>query len=89
METFVKDFFLSEACEYNNFKMPSRVKAAAEKESQALFDEIKSRLNTDEKRKLERYVELLGIIEDENDYYAFICGARMALKVLIEIFCTC
>lgn len=87
METFIKEFFYSDVCEYNHFKMPSREKAKAEREGSALLEKIKEHMTSEDLELLEKYKDCCGTVNSEDEYYAFICGARMVLKVLAEIFC--
>ena len=88
MKTLLKEFFYSDECEYNHFKMPSKEKAAAERESEALWEEIKKRLKNEDLELLEKYDNYCCTVNGEDEYCAFICGVRMTLKVLTEIFCT-
>lgn len=88
MKTFLKDFFNSDKCEYNHFKMPSKEKAIAEQDRKAVLEEIKKRLKNEDLNLLDKYNEYCLIVNSEDEYYAFICGVRMTLKVLAEIFCT-
>ncbi len=88
MEKYVKELFYSDVCENSHFKMPSREKAKAEKEGNVLIEKIKEHLTSEDLELLEKYRDCCGTVNSEDEYYAFLCGIRMTLKVLAEIFCT-
>lgn len=88
MEKYIKELFYSDVCENSRFKMPSREKANAEEEGNALIEKIKEHLTSEDLALLEKYKDCRGTVNSEDEYYAFLCGIRMTLKALAEIFCT-
>lgn len=86
MEQLLKEFFLSDMCEYNNFREPSKEKAEALKKRNEVLKLLKEHLNSEDFSLLDEYTKVRVIINEEDSYYAFICGIRAALKVLTEIF---
>lgn len=85
MKTFLKEFFNSDECEYNHFKMPSREEDRAEKKSEAFREEIKKRLDPKDEELLDKYDDYCSTAHHENAYFAFVCGVRITLKVISEI----
>ncbi len=85
MENLIKEFFNSDVCEYNHFKMPSREKANAEKESEALIEKIKEHMTPKDLELLENYDEHCSIVNNEDAYHAFVCGIKITLQVLTEM----
>lgn len=88
MEKYIRELFYSDACENSRFKMPSREKAKAEEEGNAVIEKIKEHLTSEDLELLEKYKDCRGTVNSEDEYYAFLCGVRMTLKALAEIFCT-
>ena len=86
MESIIKDFFLSDMCEYNNLRKPSKEKTEAMKKRDEILNLLKEHLSSEDFSLLDEYTEARAIINDENSYYAFVCGIRTALKILTEIF---
>lgn len=81
-----KRFFLSDMCEYNDFREPSKEKAEALKKRSEILKLLKEHLSSDDLSLLDKYTEVRAIINEEDSYYAFMCGIRATLKILTEIF---
>ena len=86
MESIIKEFFLSDMCEYSNFREPSKEKAEALKKRDEILKKLKERLSSEDFSLIDEYTEIRVIINEEDSYYAFMCGIRTALKILTEIF---
>lgn len=85
MKTLLKKFFDSDECEYNHFRIPSREKDRAEKQSEAFREEIKKLLDPKDEELLDKYDDYCCAAYHENAYFAFVCGVRITLKVIAEI----
>lgn len=88
MKKYIKEFFYSDECEYNQANTPSKEKNRAVRDRNALLQKLKSHLSPEDMKLFEEYDNYCSTVRDEDEYYAFICGARMTLDVLAEIFCT-
>lgn len=87
MEQLLKEFFFSDACEANRWRIPSKEKASAQKKQDMLLKKLKERFGEEDFGLFEEYADASQIIEEEDRYTAFICGIKITLQVLTEIIC--
>lgn len=86
MKNIIRDYFFSDMCEYcDEHKIPERKVIAVETRDEAL-EMLKKRLSTNDFELFEEYVDACAVINNEDEYYAFICGIRAAIQVLAEAF---
>lgn len=87
MKTCLRELFFSDACEYSHLrKTLTREKVRGEEECEAVLEEMEKSFTPENLALLERYKECCDTVKREDEFYAFICGVRMTLKALIEIF---
>lgn len=87
MEQLLKEFFYSDVCEVNHWRIPSKEKADALKKQDMLLKTLEEHLSGDDYRLFEEYVDASQIVDGEDRYIAFICGIKITLQVLTEMIC--
>ena len=87
MEQLLKEFFFSDACEVNCRRSPSKEKADAKKKQDVLLKKLKEHFSEEDLGLFEEYANASQIVNEEDQYIAFICGIKITLQALTELIC--
>lgn len=86
MDSMLKKYYYSELCEMNTPAVYSDEANKASYKKEKLYKELRKNLSEEDLVLLEEYIEKDGIIDSEDEYHAFCCGIRTAIRFVADAF---
>lgn len=86
MNDMLKSYYYSDLCEISRPAAYTEEAAYAGKEKDRLYNELREKLSDEDFSLFEEYIEKKSTVDSEDEYRAFCCGIRTAIRFVADAF---
>lgn len=86
MDDMLKKYYYSELCEANTPADYSDEANRASYKKEKLYKELQKNLSKKDFSLFEDYIDNDGAVDSEDEYHAFCCGIRAAIRFVVDAF---